>query len=431
MDWPPARMAEGIPSSTKRKEEDEENSASPSFPRSPPPLSLPLRMEKEATVEGEEDYPQISSLDELNAYDGAVIAKVHEREREGESVVKMKDGGGGDQVEGNLVTIVCDGSVEGQTKCRTKSIPSSSTKSNSKSASSAISSSASKRSRRSEDSAAKRNSSAAEAPAPTKPTKKKIHWRDSGLTGLNSAYNPGRSYVPPSPLSPGVARSTLSPEVQREREKEEFYRNYDPMEGVVTAVVLGGFFAFVCLLVVYKTKCKPMWKNRRKRLHNTPATRSVADNDMGKGELGVVADLATEEGGDNGIMDEQEVVVGIREPIECCDGVDYDYDEDEDDYLDEEYEYECIPLRSVFSGVEGGGGYVEGGGGTAADGDEESDMYFLDEFGNYVFPVMAPSMPGSCLCHPHEEEEEPDPSMSMAAAFRRRQSQVCRYTKNI
>jgi hypothetical protein len=57
----------------------------------------------------------------------------------------------------------------------------------------------------------------------------------------------------------------------------DFYRQYDPMEGVTTAVVLGGFFVFVCLLVVYKTKLKPLWKERRRRLHNTPATRSAAD----------------------------------------------------------------------------------------------------------------------------------------------------------
>ena len=56
-----------------------------------------------------------------------------------------------------------------------------------------------------------------------------------------------------------------------------FYKTYDPYEGALTAIVLGGFFAFVCLLVMYKTKCKPMWKNRRKRLTTTPATASVAE----------------------------------------------------------------------------------------------------------------------------------------------------------
>ena len=58
-----------------------------------------------------------------------------------------------------------------------------------------------------------------------------------------------------------------------------FYKNYDSREGVVTAIVLGGFFIFVSLLVLYKTKCKPMWKNRKKRLTNTPVTHSVVEGD--------------------------------------------------------------------------------------------------------------------------------------------------------
>ena len=33
--------------------------------------------------------------------------------------------------------------------------------------------------------------------------------------------------------------------------------------GVNTACVLGGFFVFVCLLVLYKSKLKPMWKERQ------------------------------------------------------------------------------------------------------------------------------------------------------------------------
>ena len=51
----------------------------------------------------------------------------------------------------------------------------------------------------------------------------------------------------------------LSPERARQLEIEAYYKNYDAMDGLVTAIVLGGFFAFVCLMVVYKTKCKPMW----------------------------------------------------------------------------------------------------------------------------------------------------------------------------
>ena len=72
-----------------------------------------------------------------------------------------------------------------------------------------------------------------------------------------------------------------SDKVLRELEIKEFYKNYDAMEGALTAIVLGGFFAFVCLLVMYKTKCRPMWKNRRKRLTTTPATASVAEIDGG------------------------------------------------------------------------------------------------------------------------------------------------------
>ena len=51
----------------------------------------------------------------------------------------------------------------------------------------------------------------------------------------------------------------------------------------MTALVLGGFFVFVCLLVLYKAKCKPMWKNRKRRPPptNTPAaTLSRADTAM-------------------------------------------------------------------------------------------------------------------------------------------------------
>ena len=45
---------------------------------------------------------------------------------------------------------------------------------------------------------------------------------------------------------------------------------------MTTAVVLGGFFVFVCLLVVYKTKLKPMWRERQARKHDTAAHNGVA-----------------------------------------------------------------------------------------------------------------------------------------------------------
>ena len=55
-----------------------------------------------------------------------------------------------------------------------------------------------------------------------------------------------------------------------------FYSKYDSTEGVTTAVVLGGFFVFVCLLVVYKTKLKPLWKERtaRRQCSSPTALRS-------------------------------------------------------------------------------------------------------------------------------------------------------------
>jgi hypothetical protein len=76
-----------------------------------------------------------------------------------------------------------------------------------------------------------------------------------------------------------------SDKVLREMDLRNFYKNYDAMEGALTAVVLGGFFAFVCLLVMYKTKCKPMWQNRRKRLTTTPATASVGELDSNNHDM--------------------------------------------------------------------------------------------------------------------------------------------------
>ena len=62
-----------------------------------------------------------------------------------------------------------------------------------------------------------------------------------------------------TPVPNRIPFATLSPERARQHEIEQYYKNYDAMDGLVTAIVLGGFFAFVCLLVIYKTKCKPMW----------------------------------------------------------------------------------------------------------------------------------------------------------------------------
>ena len=93
----------------------------------------------------------------------------------------------------------------------------------------------------------------------------------------------------PTPSSALLSSRKFSPSLLASRQKpstnhtlqaltpkqETFYAKYDSTEGVTTAVVLGGFFVFVCLLVVYKTKLKPLWKERQAGRHdNTPATRS-------------------------------------------------------------------------------------------------------------------------------------------------------------
>ena len=153
----------------------------------------------------------------------------------------------------------------------------------------------------------------------------------------------------------------------RELEIKEFYKNYDAMEGALTAIVLGGFFAFVCLLVMYKTKCRPMWKNRRKRLTTTPATASVAEID---GDTGLP-------GGIPGSLPNPPVIQ--QEFHEGC-----QFDPAEDLEEEEEYNFECIPLQSVCNEEE-----------------NDDDIYFLDEYGNYVFPLQNE---GTCSCPPSAEE---------------------------
>ena len=98
------------------------------------------------------------------------------------------------------------------------------------------------------------------------------------------------------------------------RLEREFYKTYDSHEGFITAIVLGGFFAFVCILVMYKTKCKPMWKNRRKRLTTTPATASVAeldDNVVGNGSLIPPAVVHQQFDSDNCQFDEEDDEFGF------------------------------------------------------------------------------------------------------------------------
>ena len=209
-------------------------------------------------------------------------------------------------------------------------------------------------------------------------------------------------------------KSTVNPNRLREMELHKFYRNYNPMEGVLTAVVLGGFFAFVCLLVVYKTKCKPMWKNRKKRLTNTPATHSMNENNEHQPQCGPSV-----------------TVNGIRR-TSFMDDLDEKVEGDEEEEEDEEdgsCEYECIPLKSVFTSSSrvshGEGGQLALRPGAEEDEEEEGDIYFLDEFGNYVFPLTSPVVGASggseavasCSCPPSAEE------LNIATALRR-QSQV-------
>eukprot|EP00090_Calanus_glacialis_P038643 TRINITY_DN67371_c0_g1_i1.p1 TRINITY_DN67371_c0_g1~~TRINITY_DN67371_c0_g1_i1.p1 ORF type:complete len:950 (+),score=100.15 TRINITY_DN67371_c0_g1_i1:2-2851(+) len=130
----------------------------------------------------------------------------------------------------------------------------------------------------------------------------------------------------------------------------KFYGKYDSTEGITTAFVLGGFFVFVCLLVVYKTKLKPMWKERHAKRHDTtPATRSEMNSSFS--------------------------------------------------HLHKDFE--CIPLQTIHN----------------EDCEElnEDDIYYADEFGNYVFPIMSPQ-PGSCSC-PHSGTRRPSQISALSTAY--------------
>ena len=114
----------------------------------------------------------------------------------------------------------------------------------------------------------------------------------------------------------------------------KFYGKYDPTEGITTAVVLGGFFVFVCLLVVYKTKLKPLWKERHAKRHDTTPQMNTEMNSS---------------------------------------------------FSHLHKDFECIPLQTIHN--------------ENCEELNEDDIYYADEFGNYVFPIMSPQ-PGSCSC-PH------------------------------
>lgn len=62
----------------------------------------------------------------------------------------------------------------------------------------------------------------------------------------------------------------LGPPKDRELIREQYYRTYDPMTGVRIASTLGGFIGLICLMILYKTKCKPQ------RDYKLPAEASAA-----------------------------------------------------------------------------------------------------------------------------------------------------------
>ena len=204
---------------------------------------------------------------------------------------------------------------------------------------------------------------------------------------------------------------------QQELDIEGFYRDYNIRDGAVTAIVLGGFFAFVCLLVVYKTKLKPMWKNRGKRLTTTPATASVADNPMSQSGLAGDGQDSLNQG-NNSKKGSLGMLPLDGKNSECDRDEDPSYRECEGDCeqcMDEEHEppddafddFECIPLQTVNCSEE-----------------DDDDIFFLDEFGNYVFPFSTPtSLPGgaegtlgdaftgtstNCSCQPSADELDKD-----------------------
>ena len=102
-------------------------------------------------------------------------------------------------------------------------------------------------------------------------------------------------------------------------------------------------------------RCKPMWKNRRKRLTNTPVTQSVAAEGDSIGRCHF--DFPS------GLDDNSLPVCGV----ETTSGVNMDAVDDGgrlDDAVncdDDEFGFECIPLQTVCN----------------EDDDDNDDIYFL------------------------------------------------------
>lgn len=198
----------------------------------------------------------------------------------------------------------------------------------------------------------------------TTPSPPPVFRSGSGLPSQSQFPSHMRNRNQPHPTT----TQNLSEDALRQQELDLFYKTYDPKEGIVTAIVLGGFFVFVSLLVLYKTKCKPMWKNRRKRLTNTPVTQSVVEGDS----FG---------GGPNGSLSfPYPPGLDPAAPVIVEDETTFNGEDD--------YGFECIPLQPICNEDYN---------------DEDDDIYFLDEFGNYVFPLSTPTIPGSCSCPSNED----------------------------
>lgn len=78
----------------------------------------------------------------------------------------------------------------------------------------------------------------------------------------NRSYRRGNNNEFSSPISIDRSGNTIggnstkgqNATVERERIRSEFYATYDVMTGIRIAATLGGFFAFVIILVMYKSR---------------------------------------------------------------------------------------------------------------------------------------------------------------------------------
>ena len=73
------------------------------------------------------------------------------------------------------------------------------------------------------------------------------------VVGMANTLNNASWTTPtkPTPMHTSVVTPTLS---EREQLKIEFYKTYDVMTGIRIAGTLAGFFIFMVLLVIYKSR---------------------------------------------------------------------------------------------------------------------------------------------------------------------------------